>query len=403
MLVLASMSYFFVIEAWYDYKEERTNMSTGRIPIQGHPTMTICAGPPENRLTIDWVLKGEFYYYKIPPNSDSFTQFEWRKLYEGVNHFKDEEIILKTMIYCSAIISRPKENYQHKPQEHRLLKVVFPDENEIVKAWGVKADGTKWTFGEVFWYYSLFVTFTSEENLFTLDYEMEGIVRLSSNDYEVTMRKQYDFELLAQVEIDPRITTYIEERGNCRTESIPELIALNYTSAFVEDVFLKDNLFHNLVCGNGICVPNQLPVNESISKLPPCDGFETCCEKWMMQSIARSDRGKYRTKPCTHLEYFVDYQLHRLEKLKSINQDIYEHNYESDKTNFAIMYTFKQPESTSIREEYYVVPLMDLIGLAGGTLGIFIGFSFYGTLADVLGIMLSMVLKIKVARSGKCS
>ena len=44
VLVLASMSYFFVIEAWYDYKEERTNMSTGRIPIQEHPTMTVCVG-----------------------------------------------------------------------------------------------------------------------------------------------------------------------------------------------------------------------------------------------------------------------------------------------------------------------------------------------------------------------
>ena len=42
---------------------------------------------------------------------------------------------------------------------------------------------------------------------------------------------------------------------------------------------------------------------------------------------------------------------------------------------------------------------MDLIGLIGGTLGIFIGFSFYGTIADLLDLAQSLVLKLKVMKN----
>ena len=40
--ILGSLSYFFVIEAWSDYRAGRTNMSYDEIPIQGQPTVVIC-------------------------------------------------------------------------------------------------------------------------------------------------------------------------------------------------------------------------------------------------------------------------------------------------------------------------------------------------------------------------
>ena len=397
VLVLASMSYFFVIEAWYDYKEERTNMSTGRIPIQEHPTMTVCVGPWNNRLTLGHTLKAEFYYYKIPPNLVSFTEVKWRKLYEGTNHFEDEEIVLKKMRGCYAIISRPKENYYHKPQEKRLIKVVLPNENEEIITY-VKPDGSKWTLGELLWYFSFFVTFSTEENIFALEFAIESIIRLDTDNYEVSMRKESYFEIMAEVELDPRTTTYIEERGNCRKESIPEIIARNFTSAYYQDVFLKE-LYYSDYCSNGICVPYQLPVNDS--ELKACDGFETFCEMWMAKSIARKETNKLAMSPCNHVEYDVDYRIKPLELLEKFNKELYEHNYNPEKTTFAIIYNFKQPEYTTSNEEYYLVSVIDLIGLTGGTLGIFIGFSFYGTIANILDIGLSLVSNIKAIRIGK--
>ena len=56
-----------------------------------------------------------------------------------------------------------------------------------------------------------------------------------------------------------------------------------------------------------------------------------------------------------------------------------------------------QPETMLLTEEYYVVPTLDLIGLIGGTLGMFVGFSFYGTFADALSLALSIVKKKKNA------
>ena len=50
-----------------------------------------------------------------------------------------------------------------------------------------------------------------------------------------------------------------------------------------------------------------------------------------------------------------------------------------------------------LTEEYYIVPTLDLIGLIGGTLGMFIGFSFYGTFADALTLALYIAKKMKNA------
>ena len=42
--ILGSLSYFFVIEAWNDYRLGKTNMAFDEIPIQGQPTVVICPG-----------------------------------------------------------------------------------------------------------------------------------------------------------------------------------------------------------------------------------------------------------------------------------------------------------------------------------------------------------------------
>ena len=49
----------------------------------------------------------------------------------------------------------------------------------------------------------------------------------------------------------------------------------------------------------------------------------------------------------------------------------------------------------TLEEEYYTVPIFDLIGLVGGTLGMFTGFSFYGTISDILSLTVSLILKTR--------
>ena len=98
-------------------------------------------------------------------------------------------------------------------------------------------------------------------------------------------------------------------------------------------------------------------------------------------------------KPCTIFEYEGKFFM----RLLSTFQDeriLQKENVMDKKTNYMISYNFQQPEMLLLVEEYYVVPTLDLIGLIGGTLGMFVGFSVYGTFADALSLTLSIAKKM---------
>ena len=52
--------------------------------------------------------------------------------------------------------------------------------------------------------------------------------------------------------------------------------------------------------------------------------------------------------------------------------------------HFKLIYYFGSPEYTKVFEEYLIMNEMGLIGNVGGTLGMFIGFSFTGVIAFVI-------------------
>ena len=52
--------------------------------------------------------------------------------------------------------------------------------------------------------------------------------------------------------------------------------------------------------------------------------------------------------------------------------------------HFKLIYYFGSPEYTKVFEEYLIMNEMGLIGNVGGTLGMFIGFSFTGVIAFII-------------------
>ena len=56
-----------------------------------------------------------------------------------------------------------------------------------------------------------------------------------------------------------------------------------------------------------------------------------------------------------------------------------ESDYDEDHENLTIMfsYTFDFPQALTVEVEKYIVTFFDLIGIVGGTLGLFMGFAFY--------------------------
>ena len=236
VLTLGSMSYFFVVEAWNNYKSGRTNMSLDRIPIQKQPAMMICFGEKGFRIPLG-ILNPEFYYYKIKAGEGYDAGLNRSlALKEGENHFEDEIIILQAKRDCFSLVSRPKGNYVHHTQEERSLKIILPNENDYIGYYDR-------LFGNIAYTRSLEIAFVSEENLFALQFELDNVLTQSDSDFRVKLPKRYDFEVMALVEIQPKLTSYIEEKGACRNEPMPTLIAHNFTGPLIE------------FCGTDACIP----------------------------------------------------------------------------------------------------------------------------------------------------
>ena len=134
--ILGSFTYFFVSEAWNDFRFGRTNLSIDEIPVEGHPTMVICMGHPTSRyhFPLNWLEPIELYYYKTPNDNLVSNSTSSMKLQFGENYFDDENIVLSQVGFCYSISPKPLENYRHKKQERRSIKIVFPNGLEAVPA-----------------------------------------------------------------------------------------------------------------------------------------------------------------------------------------------------------------------------------------------------------------------------
>ena len=64
-----------------------------------------------------------------------------------------------------------------------------------------------------------------------------------------------------------------------------------------------------------------------------------------------------------------------------------------------MMYTFKAPASVKVLEEYLIYDTIGMIGSAGGTLGLFIGFSF----SNIIAFIINVIEKIYMSTKGRCS
>ena len=82
-------------------------------------------------------------------------------------------------------------------------------------------------------------------------------------------------------------------------------------------------------------------------------------------------------KSCFALEY-TGYVDHILEKG-------YIYNTRTNGTYFSLSIRFKTPAMATFHEEYVIIDSYGMVGVIGGTLGIFIGFSFI----DVITLLMT--------------
>ena len=174
-------------------------------------------------------------------------------------------------------------------------------------------------------------------------------------------------------------TRYIQEKTSCRNVPLTDLVAPKFISSVKE------------LCGSDACVPKGFPS----TALRKCEVDEKDCSYSVLRNsfVSLQKDVNVNTVPCDDLGYTGTYFTDVIEVTTFSEEFLCEDNWDRDKSQSLVYYTFDLPEIMTVYDEYYIVPILDLIGLVGGTLGMFIGFSFYGTISDIFSLTVSLITK----------
>ena len=72
-----------------------------------------------------------------------------------------------------------------------------------------------------------------------------------------------------------------------------------------------------------------------------------------------------------------------------------DHDEGHENFTFKFSYTFDSPEALTVEVETYIVTFFDLVGIVGGTLGLFIGFAFYDNILASVEYLIIIVKWVK--------
>ena len=128
--------------------------------------------------------------------------------------------------------------------------------------------------------------------------------------------------------------------------------------------------------------------------VPFCEEFEDdiCAIKTMRRAIGFSFLMHYLSlcpKSCTTQEYTgsVDYM--------SQGKGIIYMLPSKNATYFSLVVRYKAPGTEYVYEEYLIVDFYGMVGVVGGTLGLFVGFSFFNVITFFIELIKRMYKKYK--------
>ena len=230
-------------------------------------------------------------------------------------------------------------------------------------------------------------------------------------DYGKPAITQIELNHQATIFLKPKMYKYLPEKKGLRCNEKTFYEA-------VEEVFVDQV---KEMCPFGNCAPILTP-NETI---PICkEGIHTFqaykCSAEEYNKIL--DSIDFNKNPCEIIEYEDVYSdeskiigmkkiydwapANLIDKDLSENEDIdtdltepatwWDWDFDPEKKNpiIKMSYQFDRPESMTLHEEYTVANVMDLIGIVGGTLGLYIGFAFYDVFFLLLDYVVILVKKL---------
>ena len=198
------------------------------------------------------------------------------------------------------------------------------------------------------------------------------------------------------IKIKPKMVKYVKDIGDKCEEK-------NYWS-LVEESFVPKV---KEMCPT-LCTAFILP-NNSITDICKTQSEVGCASSIYMEAM--KDVKMSYNGPCTTMEYDVTgitEEERREEEIKLIDgfPELVGPPSMSNPMGFKIpkdwngkptvmvSYTFDKPEKMTVRREYLVVDFEKLIGLVGGTMGLFLGFAFTDTALLLIDLINAMIIKI---------
>ena len=217
---------------------------------------------------------------------------------------------------------------------------------------------------------------------------------------------EIDMNHHATVVFKAKRTQYLKEkRTDCHEKTMVEIFEERFVPIVKE------------MCPNP-CTHRALP-SESLLLCTTVFDFMCSEEAWKKMSEEIPDGIDSFYYPCTKVEYegrlLNHYKIDRSipdiftwDKSTKMDSDILmPTNTLANPGNLTVMfsYTFELPETMTVEVENFLVTFEDLIGIVGGTLGVFIGFAFYDNILATLDYIIlfwNFAKSFTSSKHGRC-
>ena len=240
------------------------------------------------------------------------------------------------------------------------------------------------------------VLLASEENIYGLNW-------LRAYDGSLKYWFRNDFKVRKKCLVI-NIVEHVEHRNleiSCSHESYYQCLAMRFASLDLRNV-PKMN-FNNISCTfKSLCTPFSLPFKDRNIPICQTERDRRCLENVLLH--LRKDQGTHCGRLCRTREYITEVE-------KTIpTWSICQENKSLNFPEIIFEYRFKEPSNSRgrfmrpskiVHEEYFVMSWMSLVGNLGGTLGMFIGFSFIGVSEKMIEFGTWMWIKVKKQKSGQ--
>ena len=203
---------------------------------------------------------------------------------------------------------------------------------------------------------------------------LEMIMSSETNSYGVTLA---DFQ-------DGKRITFDKAKGFLWTAAQPKKVVKMMSKGTCSDIGFYDCIYSNLIQQDFDNCPRKcFPISTSGNASPIC---ETAEEYECSHEVTKKVKKNSNCIPnCNQIDYSLENEYQ--EYLEDPNA----------KRNITFAYKISNPKM-KVEEEYLVHDFVGMLGSIGGTLGLFIGFSFLGGLTNLLSHIQSFWKKMRLKR-----